>query len=275
MRIYFPCPTGVPWARSPAKVLGFEEMVTLVRLRHDSFPKEFKQPWWKFCALPPDLLHFPCQYSLQYLDDPVSDKSTRSSNCYQKTSEIQDCTVANKRLGFKHVKFPNSHSIAISDFISLLSFSKLFIKTFTRSALTAEVGRVCQASFLCAKIATEQHTDSLSCDLFSMPATIIRLKKELCFHECCFKPFTNVGRNALTFQPYTQNGQLTHVNMSTLTHINAQLPVPSTWHTAPNTQFTSTSTQLSPYRLCQQSWLLFAQFLLTGLWYGDINCDST
>lgn len=208
--------------------------------------KSSDNPWLKSCALPPNLFHSSWQYSLQYFDGQVYDKSTRSSNWYQKIWKIQECSVGTKRLGFKHVKFPSSHSVAISDFISLLSFSKLFIKTFTRSALTAEVGRVCQASFLCAKITTEQHADSLGCDLIFMPATITRLKKEPCVCECCSKPFTKVGRNALTFQPDTQRGQLTHVNMSTLTHISTHLPVSRTSCSAPDIQHTSASTQPAP-----------------------------
>lgn len=228
-------------------------MVTLVRLRQDCSSKRVQITYdGSRVPCPPNLFHSSWQYSLQYFDGQVHDKSTRGSNWSQKMWKIQECRVGTKRLGFKHVRFPSSHSVAISDFISLLSFSKLFIKTFTRSALTAEVGRVCQASFLCAKITTEEHADSLGWDLIFMPATITRLKKEPRIRECCSKPFTKVGRNALTFRPDAQRGQLTHVSMSTLTHISTHLPVPSTLHSAPNTQCTPASTQLTPYRLGQQ-----------------------
>lgn len=120
-------------------------------------------------------------------------------NLYQERWEIQECAVASRTLGFRHVKFPCGHSRALRDSISLLPHSKLFVKSFTRSALTAEVGCVCQAPFLSAQINTEQHTDSLGCHLFLKPAVVIKTKRDSCLHEFCFKPFTKGSRDVFTF----------------------------------------------------------------------------
>lgn len=147
------------------------------------------------------LFHFTCQDS-QYFDGQDYAQSA-TNNLYPVPGKVGNSrmywNVANRTLGFRHMKFPCGHSSATCDFISFLPHSKLFIKLFTRSAPAAEVGCVCQAPFLSAQITTEQQTDSLGCHLLLKPAIIIKTKGDSCLHEYCFKPFTKVSRNVFAF----------------------------------------------------------------------------